>query len=487
MYMMLALNITIKKNSSIVDIYDQIFSLEKGGIYDRCYDLKHRINEPNVKRYIHQTSQKIAFWIFEHNNDKAFITQEKFEEICYKEMDEFGKEIEDIQRDVLIGNFFNLKHCEGKGTNEIYFIHRSIYEYFVVIYFFESLCFLKSKEEIAGKLGELLKDGRLSKRILEIIRYKFNSVKKYNLSDIIKEIFNIMLQDGMTYHTKDSYKYIIEREMNIFSNMLEVIHLWNNRLEKFNNRIVSYLRYNQLMKLNLAEVDLKEINLVRANLADANLTNSNLMNANLRSVFLARANLEKANLEGAYLKKANLTRVNLSKANLTNAYLMQAKLEEAVLENTYLEGANLEGANLIGANLIGAILENANLEGAELVGASLKNVDLRSADLTGANLSGADLTGANLSGAILANVKSLFDVRLEGANLVEVDLSEANLIGADISNMNLSGIKLENAIMDEEQVDLLHEKYNLHKIRVYISETDEIINYQAYCVRKFEK
>lgn len=402
-------------------------------------------------------------------------------------MDKFGKEIEDIQRDILIGNFFNLKYYEGRNTNKIYFIHRSIYEYFVVIYFFESLCCLKSKEEIVGKLGELLKDGRLTERILEIIKYKFNSIKKYSLPDITKEIFNIMLQDGMTYHTKESYKCIIEKEMNIFSNMLEVIHLWNNRLEKFNNRMVSYLRYNQLMKLNLADVDLKEKNLVRANLAEVNLKNSNLMNANLRSIFLARANLEEANLEGAYLEKANLTKVNLLNANLKHVYLMQAKLEEAVLENTNLKGANLEGANLNGANLIRAILENANLEGAELVEASLKNADLRSADLRGANLFGTDLRGANLSGAILANVKSLFYVRLEGANLVEVDLSEANLVGADISNMNLSGIKLEDAIMDEEQVDLLYEKYNLHKIRVYIRETDEIISYQTYCVRKFGK
>ena len=173
LYMTLALNITIEKSSSIVDIYDQIFSLKKGGIYDRCYTIEHRINEPEIKKYIHQTSQKIAFWIFEHNNDKAFIKQEEFEDICNKEMDKFGKEIEDIQRDILIGNFFNLKYYEGRNTNKIYFIHRSIYEYFVVIYFFESLCCLKSKEEIVGKLGELLKDGRLTERILEIIKYKF--------------------------------------------------------------------------------------------------------------------------------------------------------------------------------------------------------------------------------------------------------------------------------------------------------------------------
>ena len=40
----------------------------------------------------------------------------------------------------MIGNYFKItKHYRGIGTDELCFIHRSIYEYFVVVYFFESL------------------------------------------------------------------------------------------------------------------------------------------------------------------------------------------------------------------------------------------------------------------------------------------------------------------------------------------------------------
>ena len=35
LYMVVALNISIDKEGSIVDVYDKIFSLD-GGIYDRC-------------------------------------------------------------------------------------------------------------------------------------------------------------------------------------------------------------------------------------------------------------------------------------------------------------------------------------------------------------------------------------------------------------------------------------------------------------------
>ena len=260
LYMVLALNVDVEKNSSIVDIFDQVFSLKKGGIYDREYDIEHRINAPEIKRHIHHISQRIAFWIFENNSDEATISQEKFEEICDHEMQVSEQKDDSIQRDILIGNFFKLKHCEGKETDEIQFVHRSIYEYFVVLYFFESVCSATSKEEIAGKLGELLKDGRLSKQMLEFIKYKFDGMEVKYFLDIIREAFNMMLRAGMTYYLINQQKEpildILVREMNIFSNMLEIIHLWHNKLEYIDRKIEVYLQHNYFNRMNLGGVDL---------------------------------------------------------------------------------------------------------------------------------------------------------------------------------------------------------------------------------------
>lgn len=88
LYMVLALNVDVEESSSKVKIYDQIFSLKGGGIYNRCYDIEHRINSPEIKKYIHKISQRIAFWMFENNSDKASISQEKFKEICDTVMNE---------------------------------------------------------------------------------------------------------------------------------------------------------------------------------------------------------------------------------------------------------------------------------------------------------------------------------------------------------------------------------------------------------------
>lgn len=341
LYMILALNIAIEKSSSIVDVYDQIFSLEKGVIYDRCYDLEHRINNPEIKEHIYRISQNMAFWLFENNADKASISQEKFAQICDNEMSNYGEKREEIQSDTLIGNFFKLKHCEGKMADEVNFIHRSIYEYFVAVFFFESIKNLTSKEEVAGKLGELLKYGHLSKQILEFIKYKFDSMKESNLSGFIRESFQIMLQDGMTYYAGALCKNVIEREMNIFSNMLEVIHLCNFTLGKFKSNVISYLYYNRQIELNLKEFDLKGAYLWMAD--------------------LERANLERVNLTGAYLERAYLTGANLMKATLVGTNLNRANLMVANLAE-----ANLKGAHLVGANLVGANLEEIKLEDAEL-------------------------------------------------------------------------------------------------------------------------
>ena len=434
LYMILALDITIEENSSIGDVYDHIFSLERGEIYNRCYDVEHRTNKPEIKRCIHQVSQRIAFWIYENNADEAFIYQKDFQEICDTVLLEAKEKNENIESDTLIGSYFIVNHCEGELADEIHFVHRSIYEYFVVVYFFESIHKLKSEKKVAGKLGDLLKNGWLSEQMLEFIKYKFDSIKELNLPEVTKEIFNIMLRDGMTYHieAKEPCDYVIEREIIIFSNMLEVVHLWNSSIEKLDGRIILYIRISGRCKgLNLRGFKLY------------------CMNDDL-------------------VGRIDLRRICLSESDLSESDLRKADLSGTDLTMADLRGADLRGAILIEADLRVANLRVADLSEADLSEANLIGTDLRGADLRGADLSGAVLMGADLSGANLAV-----------ADLSEADLSEANLSRADLDEANLSG-----TLFYEKQVNMLNEKYDLMNIKVYVSLTQEIISYEKYCHRK---
>lgn len=367
LYMILALDIPIEKSSSIADVYDHVFSQKKGGIYDRCYDTEHRINEPKIKKYIHQISQRMSFWIFENNDEKAFIYQKNFKQICDNVMSQVEDKSNNMQSDTLIGCYFKIKHCEGKLADEVNFVHRSIYEYFVAIYFFETISNLSSKEEVAGKLGELLKTGHLSKLMLEFIKHKFENIKGYNWAEVTKKVFNKMLRNGMTYYVNEKYNNVIEKERNIFFNMLEIVGLWNLNLEKLNNRIIVYLQCNRFSKLNVKGIKL----------GDSNADMKNLIGAYLNGANLSRAYLYNVNLTGA-----NLNRADLKSADLIGTFLIKADLGGADLGGAYLSGADLSGANLSEANLYRAHLVETNLSGAYLVGAYLGGVDLSEANLS---------------------------------------------------------------------------------------------------------
>jgi hypothetical protein len=135
----------------------------------------------------------------------------------------------------------------------------------------------------------------------------------------------------------------------------------------------------------------------------------------LRGVGLLGAHLERADLLGAHLEGANLLG-----AHLERALLKGARLEGADLRGTHLKGADLRGAHLKGANLLGAHLERANLLGTHLEGADLRHADLE----------GADLRHADLEIEQLADVRTLFQAKLDERLKEEVTGNYPHLLKA---------------------------------------------------------
>ncbi len=401
LYMVVALNISIEKEGSIVDVYDKIFSLE-GGIYDRCIDNKsfaspHRIKE--IKRQIHQISRDIAIWMFENNSEEASILQEDYQKICDIVMKDIEQKDEDIKQDFLIGNYFrNIKHCEEIETEKIYFIHRSIYEYFVVETIYEAIkqsmtkLSEESQEELAGNIAWYLKQGEISITIGEYLQHKI--LKLYNKLTIEKgerfyqwweNAVDKMMNYGMFYYTKkniQNFSNIITKELQCFSNLLQLLRellcvsqkqyilmdIDKTLLEKYiRHYLIEYRILKKtankvkLSKINLSKVDLSNINLTGVCLAEINLQETDLQGAKLQEVNLYKTDLQKANLSGA-----DLTETNLVKAKLQEAILYNTKLQRANLNKAYLQGADLRKANLTEANLSGVQLDKLILEGADI-------------------------------------------------------------------------------------------------------------------------
>lgn len=450
LYMVLALGIKIEENDSIVDVYDQIFSLKSGGIYDRCIDNRmyenlHRISR--VKVQIHQISREIALWMFENNPDEASIPQKEYESICNLIMQESKKRNKNVIQDFKIGNYFNsIKHCEGIDTEKLCFVHRSIYEYFVAEFICESINKAKSVKKVACVLGNVLKGNILSSQILKFLKHKILNRELNGYDEWFEKVnnsFQIMLQDGMTYFTEKKCKDIINSEKNVFANVLEIIQFWNKKYLSFDTSLKNYLFYNRNTMLNLQYAELERIDLEESDLRNINFSN--------------------AKLSGANLKKAVI-----SKSILNNAVLYDVKLNKA-----NLDGADLRNANLIIADLSEASMVDANLSGAKFNGTYMIGADLRNAIFTNAELLDSDLSDANLRDANLVN-----------ANLSNSYLCRADLTGANLRDIILENVNYKEALFDNAQADYLEKRYNLKDVRVLISDTKEVVWYDKYCKKK---
>ena len=249
---------------------------------------------------------------------------------------------------------FPIKHLFEKTDGAIEFIHKSIYEYFVADYVAVSMCrgAKLSTKDFAGIFGYLLKQNGLSSEILEFLKYKVETSELNSKFTVIKDTFKLMLQHGTTYYTGKCYENVIDCEMRVFTNMLNIIHLWEWRSLKLNSLITPYLLYNHYLNLNLKNIDLSRSNLSKADLRSADLSGTNLKEADLFG----------ADLRKATLSKADLFRADLSRADLRKATLSGTNLREASLRSTNLREANLREANLSGANLESAILNEEQIK-----------------------------------------------------------------------------------------------------------------------------
>lgn len=382
LYMALALEITVKDESSVVEVYDQIFSLE-GGIYDRClkrdillpWDDAHRIAE--IKKQIHQFSREISMWMFENNPQEAEIPKDEYEKIWNNIPEAQDNADKSWKKDVLIGNYFKIVRCyDGADTVQLRFVHRSIYEYFVAETISSEMRDAVSamteemQERLAGVLGYRLKTGQIDYTIGQYLKTKVGemtaafSKEKNQFYVWLEGTVGKMLDAGMLYYTEKSikeYRNVIEKEINCFSNLLKTLRLFldfSDRkyiLQDINkDRIGLYIRVWRGMEKEKRTIRIEKL-----------------------IITLSR----EVNLEKADLRKADLSGEDLMGANLIGANLIGADLSEANLIGADLIGANLRGANLIGVNLSGANLIEANLSKANLRRANLRGVDLSEAYL----------------------------------------------------------------------------------------------------------
>ena len=427
LYMTLALDITIEKGTSYVDIYDRIFAIDSG-IYDRCikilikeketrryFEVSHRV-AGEMKQQLHRISKEIALYMLEYEPETASIPKEAYEQIVERVQTEEALEM--IEKSVPISFYFRkiAKQIDGVDTEQLTFIHRSMYEYFVAVAVCDEIVDANgrliqqgNKREMLNRLTPVLCRRQFSDDSKQYLEYRIqkhicanNQAGRDQCADWWREVCNTMLTEGIVMK-EVLFWDCAEKQAIGFVNFIPLMRgilagcqqerpYQIGNVERIGNNIRSALtvkkRYDKQEIIDLAFI--------------------NLIGLDLDGVSLNGANLNGAHLNGAYLNGAHLNGAHLNGANLNGAHLNRAYLTEAYLNGANLNGAYLNGAYLNGANLNGAYLNGANLIGAHLNGAHLNEAYLNEANLIGANLSGADLSKADFTGA-----------KVEGANFTD--------------------------------------------------------------------
>lgn len=397
LYMIYALNIDIKQNRSLNELYSAIFAIE-GGIYDKCRregvgygnGAYHPITSQH-KETLHMIAQKIAFAMFEKG--VAELSEAEYLRIV-------KTEDADRTKDFAIANFYDI-------GESLCFIHRTIYEYFVAEYIIQeikSACEQSNKEELAKTLCKLLNANFLNKLITDFIYYKLGKDNILGCCNglFIKTFENMLSLGIMHYLNEVDTEPSAMKEMKIFYNLMDIIHFWESNYPK-DGILSSYearrkvLQYFCCLKLIPAK---------------SNFRKMILPNAEMSSVFFNGADLSESWLNGACFVEANLKDVVL-----INAKLMGAKMNSA-----YLKKANLTGANLCGADLYGADLTEANFCNADLREVDLRDATLKGTDFRGAKLQKADFRHTNFTGT------RLDDAILSPENIGHIELQDYNIL-----------------------------------------------------------
>lgn len=271
--------VDITKEATKPELYSRIFA-EKGGIFDKFsydgdgYDYGNQIlrDSKNIQKYL-GFLQEIAFEMFDEEKLSLPRKEDKIPKLTFE-----GTEISVLE--------FPIKHLFDNTLSNIEFVHKSIYEYFVVEYIVKNIKDVLKiddyKEKLACFFGKTLLHGNITYEIIELLKYKINNSDLKDSYHKVAEVFHVMLKDGMIYHTNMRFKKAIICEMTVFANMLEVLHLWERFIYLFDDTIIDYLYFKYKKSLNLS--------------------GANLSGANLSGVDLSRADLERADLKGADLR-----------------------------------------------------------------------------------------------------------------------------------------------------------------------------------------
>lgn len=424
-YMVLALKINLDIESSVVDVYDKIFD-ENGGIYKRCinqkeYGEKHRIGD--FGKEFRKFNKEIALWILKNNFGKQFIQSKYYKSIAEKICKKSGIL---MSTDFFIGCYYKtMKHTETGEQKSLYFVHRTILEYFIATAIYEKLenemieLSDENQRKAAKVIAECLSDGiEADNTITDYLVYKIegfwkkNNISKEKANKWWQSFINNMLKRGIFYFSpcnKDN-KNLLFREIwgfgiliKLFNELFEKkyigyresseieyacedytyrpeTHVDKNHLEEYIRCYFSIgYNTNTLMLgqyLNFSKFYLSRLDLSYLIIAKTEFRNSNLEAATMQGVWGFSCDFHGANMKKSEFIEAHFIEANFSYADLRMSFCFKADFREANFEGADLRGVEIKDVNFTGANMRRAKIDLKNVEKMRLTPEQIEEADI---------------------------------------------------------------------------------------------------------------
>lgn len=268
------------------------------------------------KGFLDLCAKTIGFAIFRNSDNIKCISRC----LCDKIVDglrnevNFQKEISKLMKEIYLTiNYYNV-------SENVEFIHRSIYEYFVGIYFYEKFRLEMENDSIENLnilrlFYDLFSSQNYSDEIAEVIVWKLcDTFKQYNDKHLflISELENMAI-NGISvikgrFHMTDeilcfrnltsfmgAYIKALSIEYLLFRDCIDKKEL-EYRIRKSSELTLKTLYSFDLSGLDLSRLDLQNVDLQFANLYNCKLENTNLSSANLYNSIVDIAELRKANI-----------------------------------------------------------------------------------------------------------------------------------------------------------------------------------------------
>ena len=346
LYMAAATDIKVTENSTLVDVYDQLFP----ALYQRSssYDVHEQQIVYHYRKEIHQMSRDIALWMLLHKSKTASISGNAYEEIEKA----FGGDIAEGHTHQIGSYFRALHHTEGK--TELCFIHRTMFEYFVADGFVHRAINAKTPEELSRIIAwywyaEKMED-TMQQYVNEKLRKKKNALKFpqwkeaglkilekgvhrcwQGISDESAEKSDCSVPTCLLPHISDSLEDDRHFENTAFWNLCHLL-FWVRNTSGITEYIFKSTPSNKITKvlsrtIRHCSADSFPIYCPAFSLSYARLSRTILSHAILTGADLSYAHLSLADLSGADLTRANLTGANISDANLTGAVLSKKQVQ----------------------------------------------------------------------------------------------------------------------------------------------------------------